>query len=67
MQSLLLRFFLQTIRIKRYKILRMKARKIISFLSLSYMQISTCLRLNIHQKGPEILGVEILLNVQLHC
>jgi hypothetical protein len=31
------------------------------------MQISTCLRLNIHQKGPEILGVEILLNVQLHC
>jgi hypothetical protein len=59
MQSLWLRFFLQTIGIVRYKILQLDVEKIISFLSLSYMQISTSLRPNIHQNHPKILGVKV--------
>jgi hypothetical protein len=55
--SLWLRFFLQTIGIIRYKILRLKEKKIISFWSLAQMSLSTYLRPNIHQNNTEILGV----------
>jgi hypothetical protein len=35
-------------------------KNIISFWFLSYIQISTCLRPNIHENGPEILGVNLV-------
>jgi hypothetical protein len=41
--------FLQTIRIVRYKILHLKVEKIHFIWSLSYMQICTCSRPDIHQ------------------
>jgi hypothetical protein len=60
MWSLWLRFFLQTISIVRYKILRLEVEKIISFWSLAHMSISTYFMPNIYQNGPEILGVKKL-------
>jgi hypothetical protein len=51
-------FFLHTIGIVRYMILRLKVEIYIkSFLSLSYMKISTYLTLSIHQYSPKNLGV----------
>jgi hypothetical protein len=55
-----MRVFLQAIGIIRYKILWLKQKKIISFLSLAYMPISTYLRPNIHQNDLKILGVKPL-------
>jgi hypothetical protein len=60
MWPLWVRFFLQTIRMVKYKIFWLKIeKKITSFLSISYMQISTKLRPNIHQNSPEILGIKV--------
>jgi hypothetical protein len=62
MWSLSLRFFLQTISIVRYKILWLKVeKKSFHFFSLAHMSISTYLRPNIHQNGPEILGVNFYI------
>jgi hypothetical protein len=58
-QSLWLRFFLQTTKIVRHKILCLEVEKNQFFFLLFYMQISTCLRPNIHQNGPKILRVNL--------
>jgi hypothetical protein len=52
-------FFLQSIRIVRIQDLTVESKKkIFSFWSLTYIPISTYLRPNIHQNGPDILGVK---------
>jgi hypothetical protein len=52
--------FLQTIRIIRYKILQLKVEKVISFLSLFNIQISTYLRPNI--QSAKILGIKSVMH-----
>jgi hypothetical protein len=59
MWSLRLRFFLQTISIVKYKILRLEVEKHHFILIIAHMSISTYFRPNIHQNGPEILGVKL--------
>jgi hypothetical protein len=63
-RSLWLRFFLLSISTVRYKILRLEVEKT-SFHSDHWPtcqegHVSTCFRPNIHQNGPEILGIKAL-------